>query len=293
MSDTEQLPLTIAANDYHRLPGTSNSRLSVLIDDPREYYYQFLSGEYHEKPQDYFDFGTAVHEVALMGDESRIAVVPEFQNDEANVTQKGKRSTSKSTAYYQESVADFYRENEGKLTLTQDEYRRVLQCVRKMNSHPIAGPLLDSIGYAERPYQYDDERGLTVRCRPDKLVQWNGKNVVLDIKTTNNTTARSFVRSVADFGYDRQEYIYRKVLANNDVRVDAFVFIAVKKEPPFTVDCYTICPAWVDLAGEVVERALTDLARRLKENDWTVASTNSVVELSPPNWMKYRSEYEV
>ena len=280
MSDTEQLPLTIAADDYHRLPGTSNSRLSVLVDDPREYYYRFISGEYTEKPQDYFDFGTAVHEVALMGDESRIVVPPD-----SVLSASGSRAGK---AWYA-----WKAENDGKLILKQGEYNSVMRCVDGMRSHPIAGPLLDSIGYAERPYQYDDERGLTVRCRPDKLVQWNGKNVVLDIKTTNNTTARSFVKSVADFGYDRQEYIYRKVLANNDVRVDAFVFIAVKKEPPFTVDCYTICPAWVDLAGDVVERAMTDLARRLKENDWTVASTNSVVELSPPNWIKYRSEYEV
>jgi hypothetical protein len=273
--------LSIAAEEYHSLPGTSNSRLSVLIEDPREYHYRFLSGQYTEKPQEYFDFGSAVHEVALLGDASRIVVPPDDV-----LSSSGSRAGK---AWYA-----WKADNEGKLILKQSEYDAVMQCVDAMRSHPIAGPLLESIGYTERMYQYDDaERGLTVRCRPDKLCQRNGKNVVLDIKTTANTTPASFVRSVAEFGYDRQEYVYRKVLANNDVHVDAFIFIAVKKVAPYTVDCYTIREDWIVSAGEVVERALTDLARRLRENDWNAVTHNSVVELSPPNWLKYRGEYEV
>jgi len=273
--------LSIAADEYHSLPGVSNSKLSVLIDDPREYHYRFLSGEYVEKPQEYFDFGSAVHEVALLGDGSRIAVPPDCV-----LSSSGSRSGK---AWYA-----WKAENEGKLILKQTEFFSVMQCVHAMRSHPIAGPLLESIGYTERMYQYDDAgHGLTVRCRPDKLCQWNNKSVVLDIKTTANTTAANFVRSVADFGYDRQEYVYRKVLANNDVRVDAFVFIAVKKTAPYTVDCYTIREDWIASAGEVVERALADLARRLRDNDWNAVTHNLVVELSPPNWLKYRGEYEV
>jgi hypothetical protein len=60
--------------EYHRRPGISNSRLSVFIRDVREYDWQFNSGFYQPKSEHHFDFGSAVHEVCLLGSSANISV---------------------------------------------------------------------------------------------------------------------------------------------------------------------------------------------------------------------------
>ncbi len=285
---------SISAEAYHKLPGISNSKLSVFIDDPREYWYQFLSGMYVEKQRDHFDFGAAVHDICLLNDLDGIAVVPQFELDAKNVTKQGKQSTSKATTYYQDSLSDFETANYGKTLLSHDDYMNVLRCVDAVRKHPIAGELLSSPGYTERCYAWESaEHGFALRCRPDKLCSWNNKNIVVDLKTTTDTVASRFVRSIDKFGYARQEAFYRKVLAANSIEVDAFVFIAVKDSPPHCVDCYTIRGDWLESAASEVDSALLELARRTRDNDWESATANSVVELAPPNWLKYKGDYSL
>lgn len=271
---------TIEAEVYHAQPGVSNSRLSVLIEDPREYHYQYLSGKYVRKPKAYFDFGSAVHDIALQNSTDGIKCIPSDV-----LTSDGKKAGGVWKA--------FATEHAGKILLKSAEYDQVMGCVDAISNHPAASRLLSCPGKVEATFEHlDDELGLLLRCRPDKLILLNDAVCCLDLKTTaTGTQAGKFVKSIANLGYHRQEYFYRRVLRANGIDVASFIFIAVQTEPPYCVDCYTLSDEFLRLAETQVESALLDLAERTRANDWQPRTINSVVQLDPPQYLKYQSEY--
>lgn len=272
----------VSNEEYHKRPGISTSRLNVFLRDVREYDYQFNSGLYVPKSEHHFDFGSAVHSVTLLGDEASIAVIPENVLS-ASGSRAGKAWHS------------WLAEQSGKIVLKQHEYDAVMRCVDAVKAHPVASVLLSAPGPAERAFSfYDENFELDWRCKVDKLSEMAAGWVAVDLKTCGkSTSAQSFVKSVADFRYYNQEYIYRKILAKCGIDIVKFVFIAVSVEQPHTVDCYSLSDDFLKLAEQVVETAAMDLAERIRANDWQPRTINSIVELSPPNWTKNLLEYQV
>ena len=275
---------TVSSEDYHKLPGVSNSRLKDFIEDPRIYHYKWISGEYVQPAKDHFDFGSAVHEVALLGrSAANIVVIPD-----SVLSASGSRAGGK--------WKEFAAANDGSLLLKGHDFDAVMRCVDAVHKHPVASKLLRAPGYAEQMFvKQFSELGLSLRCKPDKLIPIadDGRAIVLDLKTTQATQPGAFVKSIDNFRYANQEYFYRKVLAECGYVVDAFVFVAVSVEQPHTVDCYSLSQEWLDMATEEVETALSNLARRTIENDWESETSGKIVCLSPPNYLKYRNEYSL
>ncbi len=264
---------------YHSMAGVSSSRLKVFMDDVRLYWYQFLSGQYEQPRKAHFDFGTAVHELALLGDKSCVVEIPE------DVLATNGAKSGKTWKAFEAAHA-------GATLLKASEYAALNGCVESLRKHPVAGSLLEQSGICEAAFFTEDGNlELAMRCKPDKLLS-NG--IVMDLKTTaTGTTAAKFVKSVAGFRYAHQEYFYRRVLRECGVEVKAFVFVAVATEPPYTVDCYTLSAEFLQIAEVDVENALMELAERTRANDWLPRNHNSIVELSPPNWMKFNGEYSL
>ena len=269
------------ANEYHALPGVSNSRLWDFMLDPRVYHHKYLSGAHKEEQKSHFDFGSAVHDICLLDTRDDIAVIP-------------KDVLSKSGAKSGNAWKEWTAEHSDKIQLKEHEYKSVMACVNSIRADPVAGRLLSTFGATECCYQYtDEELGLILRCRTDKLLVCPDRNIVIDIKTTeSNTRPDKFVKSVVNFGYHNQECFYRKVLASKGIEVTAFVFLVVGVKPPHTVDCYTLSDAFREIGMLQIETALRDLSDRTRANNWSLDNTD-VVELSPPNYLKPRGEYEL
>jgi hypothetical protein len=272
----EQSENPISAEEYHKLPGISNSRLSVFIEDPRKYHYQFLSGQYVEEQKGHFDFGGVFHDISLLG-ESNFRVIPQDV-------------LAKNGARLGNAWKEFRDANEDKTLLKAEDYQAVMRCVAAVKNHPLAGSLLSSPGKVEHCFEAVFD-GLICRCRPDKICYWNGRTVVIDLKSTTDTMPSKFVKSIERFGYHRQEYFYRKVLAANGINIDAFVFIAVNSEEPHCVDCYELDQQWLSYAAEEVDPAMRDLLHRELNNDWRSYTEESFVRVSPPDYMKFKGQY--
>ena len=106
----------VSNEDYHASPGVSNSQLKDFARDPRLYHHKYLSGNYKQERKSYFDFGSAVHDLCLLGDNSSIALIPD------DVLSK---TGAKSGAAWKE----FEASNAGKLLLKASEYAAVERCV--------------------------------------------------------------------------------------------------------------------------------------------------------------------
>ena len=154
-----------------------------------------------------------------------------------------------------------------------------------------ARALLELPGRFEVPFFADDECGLSLRCKPDKMCDGG---LVIDLKTSETgTTPREFAKSVANYGYHIQDYFYRRVLRAPGIHAHQMAFIAVGKTPPYTVDCYTLSDEFLKLAETVVENALTELAERTRSGDWSGRTAGRIIELSPPGWLKFNGSYDV
>lgn len=270
----------IANDDYHQSPGVSHSGMQVFRRDPREYEYRYIQGNYDRERKDYFDFGSAVHEVALLGSDAGICVIPQ---------EVLSSSGSKAGGAWKQ----FEAENSGKLLLKQQDYDSVIRCVSSIHSHPLAGKLLACDGSPEQMYSYDDPNlELKLKCKPDKPAFTTKGCVVVDLKTTDDPSAKSFVNSIVSYHYDCQQYFYTKVLKQLGFNVIDFIFVAVGKKPPHPVNVYSINSDDLGHAEIIVENALAEMAERYRANDWMPRNMDQKKVLSLPRYSQYRTDYQ-
>ena len=96
------------------------------------------------------------------------------------------------------------------------------------------------------------------RCKCDYFLEnFQGKNLVLDLKTTQSSEENSFYRDIANFKYYLQAYIYSKVMDAD------FKFIVVENKEPYMVASYDlgngkefVTQEWQEIAIKNIEKAL-------------------------------------
>lgn len=265
---------------YHTGIGVSHSALQVFRRDPREYQWKYILGNHDRQRKDYFDFGSAVHEVALLGNKSNIKLIPECV-----LSSNGAKSGKAWKEYEQENV--------GFLLLKQPEFDAVMDCVKTIYEHPLASKLLACEGPAEHCYRHEDGLlRLHLKCKPDKLAVTPHGTVVVDLKTTESVNPAAFAKSIVSYHYDCQRYFYERVLRALNIDVVDFVFIAVSKQPPHCVNCFSINGEDMATACTLVEDALTDLSERYESDNWLPRDHDKVIRLSLPSYARYRGDYE-
>jgi exodeoxyribonuclease VIII len=268
-------PHVITNEDYHKLPGVSASRLKTYIGkyreeyQPRDYWYQYLSGQYVEKPEEHFDFGNAVHEVLLLG-ENRCKLIPVEV-----LSSNGARSGNKWKEWKQANIQF--------ILLKQHDYDAVMRCVDVVREHPLAGRMLDAPGVSEKSFFHKfAEYPFDMRMRPDRILTED--NIVVDIKTYAGGT--SFTRIIASFGYDIQEAFYRLVADGVGLDIDRFFFIFVRDTLPHPVDVVEVNRDWINATLESIDNALSDLARRYIENDWQPTDFDKPTKVFKPKYLR-------
>jgi hypothetical protein len=265
---------------YHTSPGVSHSALQVFRRDPREYKYVYIDGNYDRERKDYFDFGSAVHEMALLRSDANICVIP----DEV---------LSSSGSKAGKAWKEFEAENSGKLLLKQRDFDSVVRCVESIYKHPLAGKFLACDGVPEQMYSYVDANlELKLKCKPDKPAITPHGTVIVDLKTTDNPSAKSFVNSIVSYNYDCQQYFYERVLRALGHDIIKFVFIVVGKNPPHPVNVFSINEEDMGKATEIVENALGEMAERYRANYWMPYNADKITKLSLPRNSQYRTEYQ-
>lgn len=267
--------IEIANSDYHNRSGVSASKLKTFIGQyreeyqPRDYWYEYLSGQAKQESEDKFDFGTAVHEILLVG-ENRCKLIPKEV-----LASNGARSGNAWKAYK--------TENPHAILLKQGDYDAVMRCADVVRDHPLAGQLLDAPGVSERMFTCRfAEYPFELRMKPDRLLLED--RIIWDLKTYCGGT--SFSRIIANFQYDVQESFYRLVAHGVELPVDRFFFVFVRDTPPHPVDVVEIHRGWIDLTAESVDNALCDLARRYIENDWQPEGNDRPQKVFKPKYLR-------
>lgn len=158
------------------------------------------------------------------------------------------------------------KENEGALKLTMREHLACRRMAESIRRHSRASKLLLG-GQAEVTARWrDEDTGLECKARADYLVEERG--LLVDVKTTENASYEAFRRSIANYGYHRQDAFYRAGFAAAGVKIEHFVFVVVEKTAPYAVAVYTLDEDGCAAGRLAVRDSLETLADCLERNDW-------------------------
>jgi hypothetical protein len=192
---------------YRDAIGVSQSDLKLAIDDAdliRQRKVRPMA------PSRNMELGTLVHagilEPHTYGDGISHVVQPEFYPD-------GKTAELKPWSNAANYCKAWAKEQEGKLIISQEEWRAVERMIEAFTTHP-EGKFMLKHGYREvAVFNRDPETGLMWKGKLDLILAAPKKIRICDIKTTGRGDADSFGETSADFGYHIQSAFYRELVA--------------------------------------------------------------------------------
>jgi hypothetical protein len=246
--------LRIPAVEYHAIDAVSNSLISRILKSPA-HARAYLDNP--PEPTKAMEFGTAFHS-AILEPDTFAATYAVFSGD---------RRTKEGKAAYEALQAD------GKRILTADDMSVIQGMQMSVYGHVAAAELL-SEGKAELSVTWQDDHGFLCKCRPD---WWIG-NTLVDVKTTDDASPAGFAKSIAKYGYARQNVHYIEGTGTTD-----FIFIAVERTAPYAVGVYRLDEFSLGQGRIEINRAKAMWDTALTHNVFA-AYSEEVETISLPDW---------
>lgn len=248
----------------------SNSMLKVFSESVPRYHARFVAKTLPPEPEsDALRLGSALHAM-LLRPKGDLVVQPKFD----------RRKPEQKAA----SLA-FEAANKGKIIVEPDELELLHGLVAGINANPTTAGLIRESGIAETPIRWRDEStGLWCKGMPDLVTS----DFILDLKTIDRL--ENWPRAVANYGYHRQQAFYQsgdehvsRHFGHHD-RTKDFVFVVVEKTAPYEAAAFTLSADAVDQGRAENLGALTELAERVKKNDWRSRYYQRIQVTSLPRW---------
>lgn len=223
----------------------SASDVKAFLKSPKYYYHNKYLAE--KKSKDFFDLGTAIHEIIMEPHlfDSHFSIHPKFDKR----TKKGK-----------EDYELFAKANEGKILLDEEQYSMISNIRDNALKNKTLQRFIEDSYKEVSIYTVDEKTGLKIRLRPDMLCK--SMSTIVDIKSTQSAHPSSFKRSVFSFGYDITDQFYTKFSKREN-----YVFCAAEKDEPNQVVLYELDYDLKMNVDEKIDRAL-GLMKWSYDNDY-------------------------
>ena len=179
----------------------------------------------------------------------------------------------------------YQKSNAGKILLKESECAEIVRAVANCHAEPKAEMFLTAPGEFQHTIKWlDDETGLWLRCRFDKVSYLPVGLFGCDVKTCANNSPRAFTSAIAEWGYHRQAAHYLDGLIALGEEPDGWVNITIGKPDPQTCIVYELDEEWIKLGREQNRKLFRELAQRLQSDDWRPRTYDQVLKLTPPQW---------
>lgn len=257
---------------YHASKGLSNSQMQYLLPPycPKMFWYQNLSGKVERKNTTSFDIGTAVH--------TMVFEPLEFPKRFHCVNEIPKRNTTLGKAAYE----GMERAAAGRIVLDKADLETIYWMAGNVTSHAMwksvkgdkSGCIEDSLAWI------DPETGVLLRSRPDFYTD----EIIIDLKTTKDSSPSGFQRSVAEYSYHRQGALSTSglsTLTNREYK--NVVLFVVDKEPPHFVRCYVMTDNALAQGKYEYEYACRTYKQCMDSGVWT-SFPEIIEDLDIPQW---------
>lgn len=278
--------LQCSNEEYHALRDSwSHSQIEDLHESPALFYGRHVATPpiYERKRSTAFDWGT-VADAALTNPEGAdgvMRIIPDYV-----LNSEGHRKGS--------AWLNWAKDNAGKILLKRSECAEILRAVEHCKAHPLARRILEAPGEFQHTIRWtDDETGLVLRCRLDKVAYLSEGLILADIKTTRNEQPREFSRDAYLWGYFRQAAWYWDGMAELGETPEAWINVAIGKPDPQTTMVYEACPEAIELGQQENRKLLRELAERIAKNDWMQRDRQQLLVLDAPKWAYQPDDYEI
>lgn len=260
-------------DDYHfgKLKDLiSHSDLINFAQSPAHYYNSKFNSKESTPTQ---IFGSAFHSVC-MEFESEVVVMPEINRR----TKQGKQE-----------YAAFTEENKDKHIVSAMDRTHIKSMVDAVNKHKYAKRLIETDHRELTGIFYDSPTELWCKIRPDYINY--DKQIIVDLKATNNASQNSFSKDIFNFAYNWQAawYIYGAQLI--ELKDYTFIIIAVEKAPPYGVNTFVINDQALYMAQEKIFSIINNFAECFMRYEWPCYA-QKLIEIEVPRWMKAKRIYE-
>jgi len=224
LEEAKKLPIPgiypgIPSRIYHQLDYLGSSTIKAFESNP---------STCHDPVTGIPPVGEASHCYSLEGKDefhTLYTVMPEFPCPPGQ-NERGWHNTN----LYKGKVGDFLLENAGKICLTAEEGRAVLEMDKNLKAHPVTRKILNRGANELTVFWIDPGTGLKCKARID---DYPGNGIANDLKTTNSLA--SFIGIYKRLHYSTQGGMYTQGLEANGENIRAFIVCAVEFNEPFGV----------------------------------------------------------
>lgn len=232
-------------NYYQDTEYVSNSMLSNLTGKSPEYFRFALDNPQPSTPA--MKFGSALHMNVLQ---------PKEFNKHYAVSPKFDKRTKQGKADY----AEFVKSNLLKTVISEQDYHLIEQMTEKLMRDDDAKLMLTN-GLKEQIIVWENEEH-DVKCRGMLDVYNKDANIIVDLKTTQDSSYYGFASSVRKFKYYKQAAFYMDA-----VKAHEFYIVAIEKSPPFSINIIQIGDDLLDKGRELYNRDL-EIYKYCTDNDY-------------------------
>ena len=260
--------------EYHATKGhLSSSGCRELISNPRRWKLN-QDRKFEREATPAMIFGTAVHAALLQPREydNLVAITP------AGINRR--------TSAGREEYAAWAEDNKGKALITEDMNNQIADIQDSISQHELASYYLGCLSNTEVAAFFEVQPNVNGKALFDGLNL--ADDLLVDLKTTKSADPNQFNRSVVNFGYHIQAAYYSDAYEKVTGRpAKAFIFVAVEKEPPYSIGVYELTPEFLEAGRATYRQAASIMAYCEKHNFWPDYNKNELVLLEPPAWMEY------
>lgn len=222
----------------------------------------------------HFSFGNAF-ELALLdkvGFEKHVAIEQqEYWIALANEGRPEKYANPRASAKYKAEASKFEAENLGKYIIPdkgKQSYESIEAMLTSCYSDSTIKSLIDGTEYQLSLFWTDEQTGLNLKTRPD--ICKRKKNVVVNLKTANNGSPKSFTRDLVEYDYPLQACVeISGCLATGLMTsVDNYFWLVVEKEAPYNATIYEFDKADIALCMDAYDYLIHKIAKAKEENSF-------------------------
>lgn len=233
----------------------------------------------HPKAEtDAMRIGTAVH----------AAIFEPDTFGEKVVTFSGRRSKTRKSAKKISKWDDFQADNADNTILTDKQMFEVIQVRDSIRKFEPLKTLLASKGRNELSIKWtDEETRLECKGRLDRVCEWNGQTVVLDLKKCQDASKDGFSRTLSDYGYHIRAAWYLDGLAAIQKGERRFFFILCEANPPYLCNWFDAHDdnGLIEEGRKVYRRLLREYKAAKESNVWPGYPISDAPDtISLPKW---------
>lgn len=182
--------------------------------------------------------------------------------------------------------AEWHLENHGKLILKGEQYDQIKGILKAVSVHAIAHKFITAGAAEESLFWRDPNSQVICKARPDFIREGH---ILVDIKTTEDTSYKAFQKSIVKYGYHVQAALYldgaSEVLGQ---KFDEFIIVAIEKKAPYAINCFMLDDSAIMEGRALYFHALSILAECFKTKKFP-AYAEAIKSIMIPTW-SYRME---